>query len=88
MTIVEDVYEPLPLYRDVFRAKFRENAEAFFADLAAQSGVDTEANAATVRGVRAIAAELDRAESARAGWGWFCRKSWPGANMPAPARSS
>ena len=70
MTQIEDVYEPLPLYRDVFRAKFRENAEAFFADLAAQSGVDTEANAATVRGVRAIAAELDRAESARAGWGW------------------
>ena len=23
MTIAEDVYEPLPLYRDVFREKFR-----------------------------------------------------------------
>ena len=70
MTIAEDVYEPLPLYRDVFRAKFRENAEAFFADLVAKSGVDVKANAATVRDVNAIAAQLDKAETARAGWGW------------------
>ena len=70
MTPVEDVYEPLPLYRDVFRDKFRENAEAFFGELVAKSGVDVPANAATVREVRAIAAELEKAEAARAGWGW------------------
>ncbi len=70
MTIVEDVYEPLPLYRDVFRAKFRENAEAFLAELVAKSGVDVGANAATVRDVNAIAAQLAKAEAARAGWGW------------------
>ncbi len=70
MTVVEDVYEPLPLYRDVFREKFRENADAFFAELVAKSGVDVKANAATVREVRAIEAELEKAESARAGWGW------------------
>lgn len=70
MTVVEDVYEPLPLYRDVFRDKFRENAEAFFGELVAKSGVDVPANAATVREVRAIAAELEKAEAARAGWGW------------------
>ena len=70
MTIAEDVYEPLPLYRDVFRAKFRENAEAFLAELVAKSGVDVEANAAVVRDVNAIAAQLAKAEAARAGWGW------------------
>ncbi len=70
MTIAEDVYEPLPLYRDVFRAKFRENAESFLADLVAKSGVDVRANAAVVRDVNAIAAQLAKAEAARAGWGW------------------
>ncbi len=70
MTVVEDVYEPLPLYRDVLRGKFRETANAFFADLVAKSGVDMQANAATVREVRAIAGELEKAESARAAWAW------------------
>ena len=70
MTIAEDVYEPLPLYRDVFREKFRENAEAFFAELVTKSGVDAAANATVVRDVNAIAAQLAKAEGARAGWGW------------------
>jgi hypothetical protein len=70
LTIAEDVYEPLPLYRDVFREKFRENAESFLADLVAKSGVDVKANAATVRDIRAIAEQLSKAETARAGWGW------------------
>ncbi len=70
MTPVEDVYEPLPLFRDVFRAKFRENAEAFFDELVAKSGVDAKANAVAVREVNDIAAKLARAEAAHAGWGW------------------
>ncbi len=70
MTIAEDVYEPLPLYRDVFREKFRENAEAFFAELVTKSGVDAAANAVVVRDVNAIAAQLAKAEASRAGWGW------------------
>jgi hypothetical protein len=70
LTIAEDVYEPLPLYRDVFREKFRENAEAFFAELVTKSGVDAAANAVVVRDVNAIAAQLAKAEASRAGWGW------------------
>ena len=70
MTIVEDVYEPLPLYRDVFRENFRDNAGKFLEDLVAKSGVDLAANASTVRDVCALAAQLEKAETARAGWGW------------------
>lgn len=47
--MVEDVFEPLAEYRDRFREEFAKNAEAMFDRLFSESGVDAEANAATMR---------------------------------------
>lgn len=67
--IIEDVYEPLALFRDEFREKFHENAQKFFADLTEKSGIDTEANAATVQKIHAIEQNLEAAKSRRTRWG-------------------
>lgn len=70
MKVTGDIYDPLPLYRDSLRALFRENAEAFFAELAARSGVDEQANATAVAEINALESDLARARSAKAFWGW------------------
>lgn len=70
MTAPQDVYEPLPLYRDVFRESFRNNAEEFFGALKDRSGIDTDANAKTAAETREAEARLAGEESARAAWGW------------------
>ena len=47
--MVEDVYEPLARYRDEYRKAFAKNASEMFDELVAQSAVDSEANARTIR---------------------------------------
>jgi len=67
---VFDAIEPLPLYRDSLRDSFRENAANFFNRLVEKSGIDADANAATVTELRKaeeLAANDERAASL---WGW------------------
>ncbi len=63
--MIEDVYEPLGLYRDRFRAEHADNTAAFFEKLVNRSGVDENANAATVAEIRALDAQLADADSSR-----------------------
>lgn len=66
--MTEDVYEPLALYRDRFKAEHAENTAAFFEKLVERSGVDGDANAATMTEIRALDAQLAAADSSRSNW--------------------
>lgn len=41
--------EPLKAYTDVYRAKYQDNAQAYFDGLVKKSGVDVAANRAAVK---------------------------------------
>lgn len=45
--MVNDIYDPLKAYKEIFRNRFKTVAEETFAQLAAEAHVDTEANQAT-----------------------------------------
>lgn len=60
--MIEDVYEPLAQYRDVFRDAFSVRTRKAFEALVQKSGVDVEANRVLVARVRALER---RAEAAR-----------------------
>ncbi|MEA9428860.1 MAG1210 family protein [Aeromonas caviae] len=66
--MIDGVYEPLALYRDQFKAKHAEITAAFFEGLTKCSGVDENANAATVAAIRAIEAQIAAADSSRSNW--------------------
>jgi len=66
--LTEDVYEPLALYRDRFKAEHADNTAAFFEKLVERSGVDGDANAATMTEIRALDAQLAAADSSRSNW--------------------
>ena len=66
--MIEDVYEPLALYRDRFKTEYAEAATAFFEELVQRSGVDGDANAATVADIRAFDKQIGEADSSRSGW--------------------
>lgn len=70
MSHIGDVYEPLPLYRDEFSGKFRENAEAFFNALAEKSGVDRSANIALVAQIRKV--EKKHVQAQKVCMAWRC----------------
>lgn len=79
MGTVENVYEPLAAYRDQFHRAFAENARALFDRLFAESGVDSKANARTMK-------ELSELERHKAGlkkqlrnWQWLAALLWIGA---------
>ena len=65
--MTDDVYEPLVLYRDRFKAEHADNTAAYFEKLVKRSGVDENANAATVAAIRALDAQLADADSSRSG---------------------
>lgn len=66
--MTDDVYEPLALYRDAFKAEHADNTAAFFEELVRRSGVDENANAATVAAIHALERQLADANSSRSGW--------------------
>lgn len=66
--MTDDVYEPLALYRDRFKAEFADHTAAFFEDLVRRSGVDETANVATVAAIHALEKQVTDADSSRSGW--------------------
>lgn len=66
--MTDDVYEPLVLYRDRFKAEHADNTASYFEKLVKRSGVDENANAATVKEIRALDAQLSATSSSRSGW--------------------
>jgi hypothetical protein len=75
---VEDVFEPLAEYRDRFRPLFAQKASALFDRLVAESAVDLEANAETMRklsGLEKRKADLSKQLSHRK---WLAAGLWTG----------
>lgn len=61
--MVEDIYDPLTEYANVFRNRFKEVAEQTFAELAAEAKVDEAANKETCRQVYATESALSSAKT-------------------------
>lgn len=66
--MIDDVYEPLALYRDRFKTEFADHAAIFFEELVGRSGVDEKANAKTMASIRALQAQLDGVGQSRSLW--------------------
>lgn len=66
--MTEDVYEPLALYRDRFKAEHAERTAEFFENLVESSGVDETANTSTVHAIRTLAKQLVTVSSTRSKW--------------------
>ncbi len=66
--MIDDVYEPLALYRDRFKAEYAEHTTAFFEKLVQRSGVDETANAATVESIHKLELQIVAADSNRSNW--------------------
>ena len=65
---MNDIYEPLEIYRDSLRDLHRQNTEEYFRDLVARSGVDVQANAKTVGEIRKTDREIAGADGRRRRW--------------------
>ncbi len=65
--MLKDIYDPLTEYVNVFKGRFKEVAEATFADLAQEAKVDVEANRETCRQIYS-AEEKYSSVKARHGW--------------------
>ena len=74
--MIEDIYDPLDEYANVFRDKFATVAKDTFAQLAAEAHVDVQANRDTCRQLYATEAQLSSVKST-IGWTTFlCVALW------------
>lgn len=81
--MVEDVFEPLAEYRERFREAFDKNAKEMFERLVAESGVDTEANAATMRELAKLEKEKKGIEKQLRHWRMAAVALWVGTAVLA-----
>ena len=75
-SFIEDVYEPLQQYTNVFKSRFEEVCEATFKELASASQVDVEANralCAEIRKLEASAKDISKQLSVKI---WLCVLLW------------
>lgn len=76
--MVEDIYDPLTEYVNVFHDRFKQVAEDTFAQLAAEANVDVDANAETCLQIYANEASLSSVKSRISRWTawqvflWIC----------------
>lgn len=56
---MEDIHEPLELYRDELKEAFSKNTEEAFAQMANRSGVDVAANRETCKKIYAVSRRID-----------------------------
>jgi hypothetical protein len=66
--LIDDVYEPLSLYRDSFKDEYAKNTAAFFEALVLASGVDERANRETVAAIRLLEKEIAKNTSSSSNW--------------------
>ncbi len=76
--MVQDVFEPLAEYRERFREAFAKNAKEMFERLLAESGVDAEANAATMRELAKLEKEKRGIEKQLSRCRWLAGALWGG----------
>lgn len=66
--MIDDIHEPLQLYRESFKDTHAANTAAFFEELVRRSGVDEAANQATVRELCHLEQQLAQATSSNSLW--------------------
>lgn len=66
--LIDDLYEPLSLYRDSFKDEYAKNTAAFFYALVLASGVDESANSETVAVIRSLEKEIAKNTSSASNW--------------------
>ncbi|MBC3930586.1 MAG1210 family protein [Undibacterium curvum] len=67
--MIEDVHEPLELYKTHFKEAHARNTSELFEDLVRQSGVDENANIVTVKQLRELETGVSSESSASKWWG-------------------
>ena len=58
--MIEDVFEPLALFRDRLRQEHAERVAAYFEELVERAGVDENANKQTIEEINRLAREMER----------------------------
>ncbi len=81
--MVQDIYDPLTEYINVFRDRFRQVAGETFAHLAKEAKVDVEANRATCRQLYATEEALSSVSSRKGWWTALCVLLWIGIGVGA-----
>lgn len=74
--MIQDIYDPLTEYVNVFRDRFKDVAEATFAQLALEAQVDVEANRETCRQLYATEESLSSVKRRIAWWTVLCVVLW------------
>lgn len=74
--MLKDIYDPLTEYVNVFRDRFKEVAEATFAELAEEAQVDIEANHETCRQLYATDDILSSVKTRIGWWTAWCVLLW------------
>lgn len=74
--MAQEIYDPLDAYVNVFKDRFRHVAEATFAQLAAESHVDVEANRKTCHKIYNTAQSANNAASRLSWWTMLCIVLW------------
>lgn len=74
--MLKDIYDPLTEYVNVFRDRFKEVAEATFAELAEEAQVDIEANHETCRQLYATEKILSSVKTRIGWWTAWCVLLW------------
>lgn len=74
--MAQEIYDPLDAYVNVFSDRFRHVAEATFAQLAAESQVDVEANRSTCQEIYTTEKAVDDTQGRITQWGALCIVLW------------
>ena len=74
--MVEDIYDPLDEYINVFRDKFKKVSEETFEELAREAAIDVEANRETCRKVYDNEAVLAEVKNRITWWTVLCVVLW------------
>ena len=70
--MVNDIYDPLTEYENVFRDRFKQEAADTFAELASEANVDVEANRETCKQIYATEKSLSSVKTRINRWTLWC----------------
>lgn len=76
--MVQDIYDPLNDYVNIYKGRFKEVSESTFDELAGEAKVDVEANRNTCKELYATEEELDQIKSRISGFTTLCVFLWLG----------
>jgi len=66
--LIEDIHEPVELYKSVFKETHARNTSEYFEDLVRKSGIDEYANIKTVKDVRILEHQVTKDNSISVWW--------------------